>query len=293
MKSAMPSTLAKSKRVKIRLKNQDCFELDGYSDLTLLDREGGVPYPGFREAYADMLTYWQHPIMRAEVLKHNDWSDQTSSLKEQDPETLVIGKKSLRMDAVSTKTGVLEVSIHCQKCGLAQRPPTGKKYTTCQRCHVKSTLLKCVLCNEAIRGKASPCLKCGHVMHVECRLLWRQETLLVGDESCATGCGCSCKASEEAVTRWYKQEIQVPSVLRPGPSLEQQKKASVPQLDIDKKWKDIETDLAYESLAKNLGVGRKSIIRPSKSQIWRGRERRGASTGTMDEHRDRNFWLGM
>ena len=290
---------ANSKKIKVCLKNQDQFELDGYPGSEVRDVEEEAACQGFREAYANMLTFWQHPIQHAEVLKHNDWSLRTHiqgygklpSASASD--SLSIGRKSVRKDTPVMKTGLLDLGIHCPKCDLIERPRTGQESTRCSECSSKFKLLNCVLCNEVIRGRASPCLKCGHVMHISCRVQWFEETPSF-DESCVTGCGCSCKTPEGAIIRWYNEDDQPHRVPSPRlSSMGKKGKAPIPHVDSEEKWKDIEEDLAYESLKGNLGVRGKYAIRPSKSQVWRGRERRGASMGTVDEHRDRNFWLGM
>ena len=299
MERASAQGSANSKKIKVCLKNQDKFELDGYPGSEVLDIEEEAACQGFREAYANMLAFWQLPIQQAEVLKHNDWSLKTqvqgygklSGASASD--SLSIGRKSFGKDAPVVKTGLLDLGIHCPKCNLIERPRTGQENTRCSECSSKSKPLHCVLCNEAIRGRASPCLKCGHVMHISCRVQWFKETLSF-DESCVTGCGCSCKTSEEALVRWYNEDDQVNRVPNPRHNpMGKKGKTSIPRVDFEEKWKDIEEDLAYESLKGNLGVSGKYAIRPSKSQVWRGRERRGASMGTVDEHRDRNFWLGV
>ena len=286
------------KKVTVCLRNQDQFELDGYPGSELLDVQEEAAYQGFREAYANMLAFWRQPMQRAEVLKHNDWSTKANIKRyNKIPNTLAadslsIGKKSLGKEIPVAKTGLLDLGIHCPKCGATERPSTGQETTKCSNCSWKSKPLHCVLCNEAIRGRASPCLKCGHVMHISCRIQWLEETSCL-DESCVTGCGCSCKTPEGAVIRWYNQEDQARRVPKPRHnSMGKKGKTSATNVDFEEKWKDIEEDLAYESLKGNLGVSGKSTIRPSKSQVWRGRERRGASMGTAEEHRDRNFWLG-
>ena len=286
---------------KIRLRNQDQFQIDGYSHSPLLDPEDASTYQSHREVYAEMLSYWQRPIERAEVLKHNDWAVGKSIgngrfVAKEGTDTLSIGKKASAEHPATAKRGkMLDVSVHCRTCDLAQRPTPGHVRTSCPRCGTSTDSVYCVLCDTTIlQTLSSPCLKCGHVMCTDCREDWLR-VAVSQDEMCVTGCECSCIVSDSPVVQWYDSGKGDPQ--SSGTRAATDKRGTRPKrIDLDMKWKDVEEDLAYESLAKNLGASRKpsrASIRPSKSQVWRGRERRGASMGTVEEGRDRNIWLGI
>ena len=294
--SGMPR---QSKVVTIQLKNQDQFQLDGYADSPLLDPTVTSSYQSFRRAYGDFLINCQLPVKRSEVLKHDDWSKGKDKRKQlpsgqSGSDILAIGKKaSSELSGLKDSKGKLDLSVHCSTCGMSERSQAGTRPSRCSSCKLSIRPLCCVLCYEIIRGRASPCLKCGHIMHEACRTSWLVEAAQ-SDDNCVTGCGCSCTyLVDPPVVQWSTK----------GDSASQRSKAhntktvvedSQPsRVDFEQRWRDIEADLAYESLAKNLEAPRKHSIRASKSQVWRGRERRGASMGNMEERKDRNFWLGV
>ena len=283
------------KKVTIQLKNRDQFQPESYGKTELLSTGYESQLEGFREAYASALGYWQSPVERAEILKYNDWAqnsinDSRHSHREADARELSIGQK-VSKDHLPPRSRVVEFSVHCQGCGRSEPFKSGQSRKTCQKCHSKSKPLECVLCNEPVRGRASPCIKCGHVMHIGCRALWCKEVRPL-DETCVTGCNCSCTQFEEAVVKWFEPERQSAETEEGHSQQDTKKKAKFASIDGEEKWKSIAEDLAYESLVKNLGIADRHQIRQSKSQVWRGRERRGASMGTVDR-KDRNFWLGM
>lgn len=203
----MTADAASSKQMKINLKNQDQFELDGYSNNAILDATKEWSHTCWRAAYADMLTAWQLPIKRAEISNSVGavYSKNHPRIDGANPDNvnLIIGNKKSLLPV--SRVDTLKLSTHCQVCSSVQYR-TRLKQEICSNCgSPKSNLITCALCNELIYGRALPCFTCGHVMHVACRTAWLQETSSSAAEekevdhaSCPTGCGCACSVHEQS-----------------------------------------------------------------------------------------------
>ena len=202
--AGLPST-----RFSCTMKNQNQFHDSGSSDAPLLDPKQESKYHCWRQAYSYILHVWDMPLEAAEVLKFS-----RHLLPPTKPEPSA-SAKPLPSSTIEQpiKEPSLELIIHCQHCAL---PPLSKSNHKCLSCHAR--LLQtplCIYCNTYILGLASPCLKCGHVMHLACRIafIYKSSDVFDDDEDddskfegreCITGCGCIC-ADYEAV------ELPMPS----------------------------------------------------------------------------------
>ncbi|KAL8925055.1 MAG: hypothetical protein Q9208_003739 [Pyrenodesmia sp. 3 TL-2023] len=160
-------------------------------------------------------------------------------------------------------------------------PAKEEMYSAYRSMYATPTL--CQLCHSTISGLSSPCLNCGHVLHLSCRLLLQQtETSDVNGE-CPTGCSCTC--------------VNHLVITLPTPAATTQRDPSISSttllFDNEQEsfgWRDVADDaeaagdesdawedVAYESLARNLGGSR--FLTPRASQIWRDGERRKGSLG--------------
>ena len=269
---------AKESSIGIRLRNQNLFDLEGYATVPLLNPDLRWKYQAYRNAYANMLTVWEMPMMSCEVLKYNQVSSSplkgSSDLdKDHDASVITLGKESEKaVDAPDEERLGVRLMRTCTTCGkTAQHGQASDPVLKCSICTKKQGILSCVLCTEIIIGLSSPCLACGHVVHPACRLQILNSDLDTKGE-CISGCGCIC--ADHAVV-----EVEVaPEPLSSVPSTrtlmeanEQEQHGWLDDKD-DDLWEDV---AAYESLAKNLGGTGKGVkgryLTPKTSQIWRGK----------------------
>ncbi|MCJ1416372.1 hypothetical protein MMC32_002707 [Xylographa parallela] len=61
----------KDKNMRVNLRNQDLFDVEGYSNAPLLDHIHAKDYQSYKDIYADMLFVWNLPMTRIEILQHN------------------------------------------------------------------------------------------------------------------------------------------------------------------------------------------------------------------------------
>lgn len=219
-------------KLKVKLKNQEMFDNDGYGHVPFLDRKKDWLYRAYRGAYAHLLFVWGLPVQRSEVLKINYGSDdysvvQSSSPKQDEPQGSILTLSRIRRKESATnntdqlsKQG-LDIQRHCTRCGYALRvsvfTPTDKDAgggdtVECPKCKPKDhfpTGISCAVCLEAVDGMFVPCLECGHVCCFECHEHWflAQADSVSTDqfgldvaalqksatvECCPSGCGCNC-----------------------------------------------------------------------------------------------------
>ncbi|KAH8096852.1 hypothetical protein BXZ70DRAFT_944805 [Cristinia sonorae] len=131
-------------------------------------------------AYADMLSAWQLPQKRAELLKSVD-KDAPSGI----PPSII----SAVFD--SAPLGVIRT---CKRCGLNNQ----LGIDTCVSCGARLSGERCTVCRLPVRGLARTCLLCLHDTHVKC---WEQRLAashraLFRPQWCASGCGCECSPAE-------------------------------------------------------------------------------------------------
>lgn len=240
-----------------KYKNQDKFELDGYTDVSSLAIPDESRYDTYRSAYAEMLFAWELPIQMCEVLEYNESIDVNTPSKH-DP-NMAFRKNS--PDSSHAFNGI-DFKDNCPAC---KNPITTNRPTnSCPDCSVRSSPLICILCSAIIRGLASPCLSCGHALHPACRTFLRSRSPSFDDSSCdedqtyhcISGCGCLCDS-------YTFIEMSAPEQIIRNDS-EDAKTIIANEQD------EPRHDVAYLSLATNLGQRR--LLTPKSSQIWRGGE---------------------
>ena len=286
--------------ITINLKNQDLFPLDGYYSCPLLDPAAEAQYQRIRAAYANLLAAWGLPLARAEMLRLNDRpvsharqaSKSTLDLTPDAPDpAFSINKRTTptRAAALAPASGAaLALVTHCQTCDAAQ--PPGVAASRCASCHARPRCLRCFLCAEPVRGLAAPCLTCGHVVHPACQILLEQDRAATasgddGDDdnddgwgrgACITGCSCRCADARPSVGGLAPGEASLvgPSTVYGGDD----GGGDGGVLDGGAEKGEDEgprEDVAYESLAKNLGVG------VGSGSLRRARATNGGVGGTV------------
>ncbi len=261
----------------IKLKNQDQFRNDGYADVSLLDPDKEWRYRAYRESYAHMLYIWEMTFASCEILKHNNDALSPSHSPEQGqaPPLIAIGKITAASTAPDIRDPALNLRNHCTSCSEAL-PLQSTTSERCPFCKNPQTPLICILCTSLIRGLASPCLACGHVLHLSCR----SSLLSLGTESpnlntetkqllCVSGCGCDCASHTMVeVENVYRRKSSASMTVTGENTVSDDReniewKDNATQLKDEDAWEDV----AYESLTRNLS-GR--YLTPRPSQIWRG-----------------------
>lgn len=270
-----------------KLKNQDQFHNDGYAAESLLDPSKEEAYSAYRSMYASMLLTWELPIASCKVLQYNT-SFHTRQNKEDQAEgrsVITIGKHTSGSSAPQGSSDLrLDIYKQCQKCAATLPPGTDTK--RCPACSTRQAPALCHLCHSIIVGLSSPCLNCGHALHLSCRS--SIDTHLNGE--CPAACGCICidhlvvdvnvetptfpnaserKASMSSATLLHANEREEPGWRAVGEDAEADEN--------EEAWEDV---AAYESLARNLG-GRR-FLTPKPSRVWRGGGgRKGSFPGMM------------
>ena len=269
---------------KTKLKNQDQFPDEDSASIPLLDPENDWRYRAYRDAYAHMLFVWGLPVAMCEVLKYNgETSPGNVSSTEESSSKLTIGKSTSNFAIPKQGPNIMEI---CSACNSAL--PNFVDGHTSHSCSAASrTPLTCLFCTSIIRGLASPCLSCGHVLHSSCRalLLTEQATRALfafsfSDDTedqetvtnCVSGCGCHC--STQAIEPPHNISENTDNT-EPMPTHShatavvdwQEQRDSAQQDEEGEEQEQAWQDVVYESLARNLG-GR--TLTPKSSQIWRG-----------------------
>jgi len=246
-----------------KFKNQDKFEMDDNADVPLLALSDEWKFDAYRTAYAEMLFAWELPIQMCEVLKFSSiQSYDVNTPRNHDPD-MAFGKRT--PDSSHAFNGI-DFKINCSTCA---NPVTANRPTrSCPDCSIQFSPLLCLLCTSIIRGLASPCLSCGHVLHPACRAFLQSQSLSFDDSACdndrtyhcVSGCGCLCDSHTSI-------EISACEDILCNDSEDAETIIVNEQEALG--WRDEPRhDVAYESLARNLGDRR--ALTPKSSQIWRG-----------------------
>ncbi|MCJ1378273.1 hypothetical protein MMC17_001370 [Xylographa soralifera] len=269
----------KDKIMKVNLRNQDLFDLEGHSSTPLLDHIHEKDCQSYKDIYADMLFIWNLPMTRIEILQHNGKSSirknstGTTSLSK-DMSLVSIGKKTNQIAAGTDSKPSLLLTKTCPGCSDTTPLSAEASRSKCRSCHSKALSLSCALCDELIRGRATPCLGCGHLVHTACMslLVARSDDPRAVEGMCIFGCDCYCMTEIVVSVAWPQEQPALtsssPSTVRDG------------EEGHSNTWVEnysAREDVAYESLAKNLGVAGAKYMKPKHSQIWAGRDKRANS----------------
>ncbi len=257
-------SLLKKPVYRTKLKSQDQFHNDGYGNMPLLDPDQDILYYGYREAYARLLHMWDMPLTGCKILKYGNNTAINRPLTGHGPSSMPLDIGRVDTNSSSERKGLeLDIRNHCTTCS-AILPDCGSLH--CPVCMRRQPPLLCMLCACIIQGLSSPCLSCGHVLHSTCRALLLSQRISpsISTEdniTCISGCGCNC-ASHAIV------QVEYPSRRKSSTSLTVTGEAAS-QLWRDVAFEDEEAweDVAYESLARNLGA---KYLTPRPSQVWRG-----------------------
>lgn len=261
---------------KTKLKNQDQFPDEESANVPLLDPENEWRYRAYRDAYAHMLFVWGLPIAMCEVLKYNGETSPGARSSTEEPSELAIGKSASNPAVTEQGLRVMETCLSCNSA----IPDLVTGGQTCPTCSAPKTPLICLFCTSIIRGLASPCLSCGHVLHSSCRALLLTEHASCApfsaannniEETCVSGCGCPC--SDRAIVEISSPQDKAYNIREDytvtnehADVVDWQKETGARgQEGQEQAWQDV----VYESLARNLGT---RTLTPKSSQIWRGGE---------------------
>lgn len=289
VKSRFPPSLPDERRSNVgekahsfttRLKNQDQFHNDGYASETLLDQSKEEQYAAYRSMYASMLLAWELPIASCKILQHNNSHSSQPVAQSSREETvatslITIGRDTLEKTWHESADASLDLRKSCNNCGAILPPgPSSKR---CPDCSARQASIICQLCHCVIAGLSSPCLNCGHVLHLSCRSALQEDEDSFPDGECVTGCGCRC-ADHLHVNVQAPASIDESTLLIPATDISTNEQEELGWHDVTEEAEAAESgtwrDVAYESLTRNLG-GR--FLTPKPSQIWRGGETRKES----------------
>ena len=248
-----------SNTLRVRLKNQDQFDMEGHARIPLLLSEHASRYQGYRDAYAYQLSAWQLWPKKMEVLKSNS---SASSKKSAQETTVFVSPRAQRRKSMTNgaQEDFLSVRRACSQCHTTEPYGSNVHSIRCGKCASNTVAPTCAFCAERILGQGCICLACGHALHSAClAMLTSHFETHLEESQCPAGCGCSCgefDAADIKVEKDGSRRGSAPTTIRENAS--------------ERGWGDV----AYESLAKNLGAEGKKHIRPKTSQIWRGVERK-------------------
>ena len=212
--------------ISITLGNQNVFDDEGCMRSPLLDPRDSALYAAYREAYANLLFVWGHPLARLEILKFNGLKDYFSEVDIPDnksfaasllsneshtltrqaspPTPIILGKKDQPLLPSILSHQGLDVTGYCLKHESRLEPvnsgTAGGGIGRCERCKTIQRQLRCTICMEPVGAVFSSCLSCGCASHQHCLA----EYLSFGNTECPGGCECDCtkKASEGIVESW-------------------------------------------------------------------------------------------
>jgi len=263
--------------IKISLKNQGIFSDEGYAAAPLLDCVQDRRLQQYKDEYAHLLLVWELPVVKTEVLQCSsaslwqNWPSKATSIISNVP-PISIGRKNNIMVAEPVEKPTLVLEMLCVDCGSAKGLGLGATQSKCPSCRSQPVPLFCVFCDELIRGRAAPCIGCGHVLHTACISLSIPRSLSPEEGgTCSSGCDCRCM--EQVIVEVIRPRDQFAPSSAPSTVGEADEAGNVPQAND----RSVREAVAYESLAKNLGVGGAKSLKPKTSQVWRGREKRGKS----------------
>ena len=258
-------SLAQKSVFKTTRKNQNQFHNDGYAHLPLLDPDQDLLYQGYRKAYAHLLHVWDMPLARCKILKYGNIIPLRRSSPASNP--LDIGRTNPANSPSALKNLELDIRNHCTTCSSVLPNHDSGHCPFCMR--PKAPLL-CLLCASIIRGLSSPCMSCGHALHSTCRAFLLSTSVSdipsIDDKmTCISGCGCSCAAHAVVQVEYPSRRKSSASSTVTGEAGTQQNSLTWRDAtpDEEEAWEDV----AYESLARNLGA---KYLTPRPSQIWRG-----------------------
>ena len=253
----------RSKAFRVRLVNQDQFDMEGHAVVPLLLDKHASRYKGYRDAYAYQLSAWEMWPKKIEILKFNA----TGSRMHRTQETCVFDSpRTRRRKSMTGKVheNVLSVQRTCRQCHTIEPHGSNSQSIRCSKCSSNAVAPTCALCAERILGLGNACLACGHALHSACLTLLTSHFEEHPEEAqCPAGCGCQCSGIGVA-------DVEVAE--------DRSRRTSAPIIREhinERGWGDV----AYESLAKNLSAEGKKHIRPKTSQIWRGIERKQSQHG--------------
>ncbi|KAL8869557.1 MAG: hypothetical protein Q9174_004187, partial [Haloplaca sp. 1 TL-2023] len=262
------------------LKNQDLFHNDGYALEPAVDLLTEGKYHVYRSMYANLLVAWGLSIAACEVLKYNNHP--TSQVGQTQERALAL-KKSLvsseKADSEILPTAQLNLYQSCTSCNATYSSATHGK--ECSDCSARIPAIMCQLCHGVVIGLSSPCLDCGHVLHLSCRSTLQEHQEYPFDGDCVTGCGCHCADHLYVNVRPSAiMDDSTPMVSAIDNVANEQEELG--WHDVGEEFETPESanwgDVAYQSLARNLGA---KFLTPKPSQIWRGGEARKPSLGSF------------
>ena len=267
-----------------KLKNQSQFHNDGYAAKPLLETTKEERYFAYRSTYASMLLSWELPIASNEVLQYNIPVSRKSREDQGPPEPLIVARNCApKLAARDTMELQLDFHDHCNNCNnVLLRNQPGIR---CRDCSAKHGYLVCQLCHCAIFGLSSPCLNCGHVLHLSCRSAIELGEKDSAGKECVTGCGCICTSHvhvDVQPSETIVENTPVVSATDTHPDAHEQLDRSNLRSHSGKINDKARGAVAYESLARNLGA---RFLTPRPSQIWQGGETRKASLSDYPEIR--------
>lgn len=200
--------------VKITLKNQNLFDMEGYASVPLLTPNHEWHYRAYRNAYAQMLDVWNLPLKRCELLKLNGLPSSaasssffSSSLRANNTQTktlVSLGKRDADAPTTIDTWRGLEVRGTCLTCGtpFPYSRDSGSTSARCATCATEQLRhAPCSACGEVVRTLYMPCFGCGHVAHSSCLRDWLATLEGKGNDGweCLAGCGCWCSEFEFVV----------------------------------------------------------------------------------------------
>jgi len=230
--------------VKVNLKNQNLFDIEGYASVPLLAPSQEWRYRAYRDAYARMLDIWGLPLKMCEVLKFNGmtsyFASSSSQASGQGTSLIPLGKKRVEAAVAGVWLG-LGVRGNCSSCGglIQQSKEGGSARVKCGTCEKEQKQnVPCSACGEVVRTLYTPCFQCGHVTHTSCHRDWFAKS---DEQECLSGCGCRCAEHEFVEVEMPVQENQPAP---PAPLL-----GHVAEADLQEGWES----LGFQSLSR---VGR-------------------------------------
>ncbi|KAL8702272.1 MAG: hypothetical protein Q9201_004496 [Fulgogasparrea decipioides] len=260
-----------------KLKNQNQFNNDGYAPEPLLDPSKEEQYLAYRSMYARMLIAWNLSVASCEILQYNDPLSPPSIAQgkwdqAEGTSLIEIGRDTSEKRLQDRADVQLELRKSCSDCDALL--PYGPESQRCPECSTTQAATLCQLCHCVISGLSSPCLNCGHVLHLSCRLTLQEDENTSLNGECVTGCGCCCADHLSVdVKAPPARDENTPLISASNNPVNEQEELGWQDVSEDIETNDggVWTDVAYESLARNLGG--KSLT-PKPSQIWRGGEKR-------------------
>ena len=229
-------------------KNQECrSDIEGLTNTSTLDLSQELRAKIYRATYGEILFAWDLRLQMCEILKYNDTAQLPHDDSSPNHSDIKFERSTSNKDSDFVGVGFKD---NCLNCGNLL--PKRDISQICSKCSVRKQPTICLFCDSLINGLAYPCLSCGHVLHVSCRATLQPDN---SPYTCISGCGCRCA-----------EHVSV-EVAEPEETLQNAETVPISGLqeEVRERWRDV----AYESLARNLG-GPPRHLTPKTSQIWRG-----------------------